>query len=87
MKNLTQYINESIDYNPNNWPNLKELGNGEFNGILYGNCFIYNEKKYFSEYGVLSMFPIYTKAIINDNDIQFDSIDNCQRPELKELFK
>ena len=88
MKHLNEYINESIDYkpNPNNWPNVKELGNGEYEGAIYGNCFIYNEKKYFSDYGVLSMFPSYCKITVNEDDIQISS-DDCQRPELKELFK
>ena len=45
MKSLREYlITESI--NPNKWPNIKELGQGEFDGALWGNCFIYNEQKY-----------------------------------------
>lgn len=88
MKNLTEYINESMDYNPNpnNWPNISELGEGTFEGALWGHCFVYNEQKYFSNHCTLSIFPHYCRIIINEENIKMEPIDNCQRPELKALF-
>jgi len=89
MKTLTQYINESSDYNPNpeNWPNVKELGNGEFEGALWGHCFVYNEQKYFSDMCTLNIFPSYCRITVNEGNIKLDPVDGYQRPELKELFK
>jgi len=88
MKNLTEYINESMDYNPNpnNWPDVKELGNGEFDGILWGHCFLYNEQKYYSNNGWMNMFPSYCKMIIENNEAFPKQVDIYQREKLKELF-
>lgn len=88
MKTLKEYlITESVNSQSNEWPNVKTLGNGEFEGALWGNCFIYDEQKYFCETGILSMFPSYFKVTINEDDVQLNPIDDQQRPELKELFK
>ena len=88
MKNLNQYITEALDYNPNpnNWPNVKELGQGEYEGVIWGSCFVHNGQKYFSEYGTLSMFPSYCTITVNEDDIQINHTDDRQRPELKTLF-
>ena len=54
MKNLTTYISESQNesqsesYNPTH-PNVTELGIGEFDGALWGHCFLYEGKKYGNE--------------------------------------
>ena len=88
MKNLSEYINESMDYNtnPEGWPNVSELGEGEFEGALWGHCFVYNEQKYFSEYGLLNIYPSYCIMTINEEGAFPKPKDEYQRPELKELF-
>ena len=82
MKNLNIFITESL----NNYPNVKELGNGEFEGILWGHCFLYENKKYYSEIGWKNMFPMYCKMEINEEKAWPYQIDKYQRQELKKLF-
>ena len=88
MKNLKEYINESMDNNPNpnNWPNVTELGNGEFDGALWGHCFVYENKKYFSDYGWLNMYPSYCKMRIDEEGAFPQQVDEYQRESLKKLF-
>lgn len=87
MKNLIEYINESVSSSSNHqYPSISILGNGEFDGILWGHCFLYNGKKYHSESGWSNMFPSYCKMIIKDNNAFPKQVDEYQYPELKELF-
>lgn len=87
-ENKEHLLKESVDKNnPNNWPNVKELGNGEFNGILWGHCFLYKGVKYYSENGWMNMFPSYCKMIIKDDEVFPENVDKYQRPELKKEFE
>ncbi len=88
MKDIITFINESMDINPNpnNWPDVKELGNGEFEGTLWGHCFVYNGQKYYSESGWLNMYPSYCIMTINEEGVFPKQKDEYQRPNLKSLF-
>lgn len=83
MKTLSTFINESLN---NNYPNVKELGNGEFDGILWGHCFLYENKKYYSEIGWRNAFPSYCKMIIDEEKVSPKQVDRYQHIELKKLF-
>lgn len=92
MKNLTTYINESQINESDNpikdkYPNVKELGIGEFDGALWGHCFLYEGKKYYSEIGWRNVFPSYCKMKINEEKVFPYQIDEFQRPELKKLYE
>ena len=87
MKNITELLNESMNPNPNNYPSIVELGEGQFEGAMWGNCFLYEGNKYFCENGVLGIYPCYCKATINENNVSIEPTDNYQRPELVEQFK
>ena len=71
MKNLTTYINESQINESDNpikdkYPNVKELGIGEFDGALWGHCFLYEGKKYYSEINIcFHKFFIHAFIIID----------------------
>ena len=67
-------------------PNVKTLGCGEFDGILWGHTFLYEGDKYYSETGWSCMFPMYCKMIIDENGAHPNQVEPYQRPELKELF-
>lgn len=92
MKHLTQFIKEynQITESKNSieeqYPNVKELGIGEFEGILWGNCFLYNENKYYSEIGWRNCFPSYCKMVINETEAFPHQVDEYQRPDLKKLY-
>ena len=77
MKNINTFITESL----NNYPNVKELGNGEYNGILWGHCFLYENKKYYSGIGWKNMFPSYCKMEITDEKCWPHQVDQYQREE------
>ena len=88
MKQLSEYINtnESPE-NPNNkYPNVKELGIGNFNGILWGHCFLYENNKYYSEIGWKNAFPSYCNMQIDETQAMPIQIDNYQRINLTKLF-
>ena len=87
MKSLNEFITESIDPNPNNWPNVTELGDGEFNGALWGHCFLYEGNKYFSETGWLNAYPSYCTMEIKEGKAWPRQSNECQRPSLVEQFK
>lgn len=92
MKNLTTYINESQINESDNpikdkYPNVKELGIGEFDGALWGHCFLYEGKKYYSEIGWRNVYPSYCKMEINEKKLFPHQIDEFQRPELKKLYE
>lgn len=91
MRKLGEILNEGVSIkkdpnNPNNWPDVKTLGEGSFEGILWGHCFLYENQKYYSNMGWRNCFPSYCKMVI-ENDESFPyQVDEYQRPKLKELF-
>ena len=88
MKQLSEYINinESSENSDKKYPNVKELGEGEFNGILWGHCFLYEGNKYYSEIGWKNMFPSYCNMKINETEAWPCQVDKYQRKDLKKLF-
>lgn len=77
--------NESIS-SINQYPNVNILGDGEYDGVLWGHCFVYEGHKYYSKIGWKNMFPSYCKMIIHGDDTIPKQIDAYQRKELKKLF-
>lgn len=77
--------NESIS-TINQYPNVNILGDGEYDGVLWGHCFVYEGHKYYSKIGWRNMFPSYCKMIICGDDSIPKQIDSYQRKELKKLF-
>ena len=77
--------NESIS-SINQYPNVNILGDGEYDGVLWGHCFVYEGHKYHSKIGWKNMYPSYCKMIIRGNDVIPKQIDIYQRKELKKLF-
>lgn len=77
--------NESIS-TINQYPNVNILGDGEYDGVLWGHCFVYEGHKYYSKIGWKNMFPSYCKMIIHGDDTIPKQIDVYQRKELKKLF-
>lgn len=86
MKNLNEFINESRKNPVEDYPKVETLGIGEFEGVLWGHCFLYENKKYYSGIGWKNMFPSYCKMIINENEAWPHQIDKYQREDLKKLF-
>ena len=78
-------IKESVN-NPNGWPDVMTLGDGTFEGILWGHCFLYENKKYYSGMGWRNCFPSYCKMVIENGEAFPYQVDEYQRPKLKELF-
>ena len=78
-------IKESVN-NPNKWPDVMTLGDGTFEGILWGHCFLYENKKYYSGMGWRNCFPSYCKMVIENGEVFPYQVDEYQRPKLKELF-
>lgn len=91
MRKLGEILNEDVSIkktpnNPNGWPDVKTLGEGSFEGILWGHCFLYNEQKYYSGIGWMNCFPSYCKMVIENDEAFPYQVDEYQRPKLKELF-
>ena len=86
MKDLIVYINESIDNPIEDYPKVETLGIGEFDGILWGHCFLYEDNKYYSGIGWKNMFPSYCKMVINEERVFPHQVDIYQRSDLKKLF-
>ena len=78
-------IKESVN-DLNNWPNVTTLGDGEYDGALWGHCFVYEGQKYYSECGWRNIFPSYCKMVIENGKAWAHQVDEYQRPKLKELF-
>lgn len=78
-------INES---NTPNLPPVESLGDGEFEGALWGSVFAYNGNKYLCKNGLLNLYPNKVKLTIKDGNVvvPFEPVDKFQRPELKSLF-
>ena len=77
--------NESIS-SINQYPNVNILGDGEYDGVLWGHCFVYEGHKYHSKIGWKNMYPSYCKMMIHGDDAIPKQIDIYQRKELKKLF-
>ena len=84
MKSFKEYlITESINPTKEKYPDVKTLGIGEYDGVLWGHCFVYEGNKYYSECGWMNMFPSYCKMIIEGDKVWTQQVDKYQRPELK----
>lgn len=77
--------NESIS-TINQYPNVNILGDGEYDGVLWGHCFVYEGHKYHSKIGWKNMYPSYCKMMIHGDDAIPKQMDIYQRKELKKLF-
>ena len=86
MKKIIEYINESRKNPVEDYPKVETLGIGEFDGILWGHCFLYEGQKYYSNYGWRNMFPSYCKMVIDEERAFPKQSDIYQREELKKLF-
>jgi hypothetical protein len=69
MKRLSEFVNESVDVNPKGWPNVTELGDGEYEGQIWGHCFMYEGKDYFCDRGLLNISPVPAKIKIENNEL------------------
>lgn len=86
-KIIKEVVSEKLNESTNKDSlNVKTLGCGEFDGILWGHTFLYKGNKYYSETGWSCMFPMYCKMIIDENGAHPNQVEPYQRPELKELF-
>ena len=86
MKNLNIFINESNNYIKEKYPNVLTLGDGEYDGILWGHCFLYENNKYYSEIGWRNCFPSYCKMMVENGKTTPCQVDEYQRPDLEKLF-
>ena len=86
MKNLNEFINESRKNPVEDYPKVETLGIGEFEGVLWGHCFLYEGQKYYSGYGWKNMFPSYCKMEITEEKAWPHQVDIYQREDLKKLF-
>ena len=59
---------------------------GEYNGILWGHCFLYENNKYYSEIGWRNCFPSYCKMMVENGKTTPCQVDEYQRPDLEKLF-
>lgn len=87
MKTLNAFINESNNPIQEKYPNVLTLGNGEYKGILWGHCFLYENNKYYSEMGWKNSFPSYCRMTVENGKSIPHQIDEYQRPNLKNLFE
>lgn len=86
MKKIIEYINESRKNPVEDYPKVETLGTGEFEGVLWGHCFLYEGQKYYSGYGWMNMFPSYCKMEITEEKAWPHQVDKYQREDLKKLF-
>lgn len=97
MKSINEFLEQTIEEidttinesesNTENLPNVSALGIGEFEGILWGHTFLYEDKMYYSENSWLSIYPSYCRMEITEEKSSPHPTDNIQRPELVEKFK
>lgn len=72
----------------NEYPNVTKLGDGVYEGIIWGHCFLYKGKKYYSEQGIKNMYPCYFKAIISGNSVKLEPYkDGYQHKDLVSEFE
>lgn len=69
------------------YPNVTTLGDGEYDGALWGHCFVYEGKKYYSECGWKNIFPSYCKMVIENGKAWAHQVDEYQRESLKKLYQ
>lgn len=86
MKTLNAFINESNNPIQEKYPNVLTLGDGEYKGILWGHCFLYENNKYWSEMGWRNSFPSYCRMIIENGKTIPHQVDAYQRQDLQKLF-
>lgn len=67
-------------------PNIKILGDGVYEGALWGHTFLYKGKKYHTEEGWMNIFPAYCKATVKGDDVSLQQVDNYQRRSLIKDF-
>ena len=60
-----EYVSSSKQY-----PSVNVLGDGEYDGMLWGHCFDYNGHKYYSKIGWKNIRPNHCKMIIQ-GDVAF----------------
>lgn len=87
LKPLFKSLNESVK--EPELPSIESLGDGVYEGALWGSVFAYNGKKYLCKSGLLNLFPCIVEIAIKDGKMifPFKSVDECQRPGLKSLFE
>ena len=68
------------------YPNVTTLGDGEYDGALWGHCFVYEGQKYYSECGWKNIFPSYCKMVIENGKAWAHHVDKYQRESLKKLY-
>lgn len=85
-KKKKEQTNESVVNPVEKYPNVTTLGDGEYDGVLWGQCFVYDGHKYYSECGWRNMYPSYCRMIIHGDDAAPKRMDIYQRKELKKLF-
>ena len=88
---LRQIVTESVkrvlkENKEINEPNIKILGDGVYEGALWGHTFLYKGKKYYSQQGWKNMFPCYCKATIKGDDVYLEQVDAYQRRSLIKDF-
>ena len=90
MKKISE-LNESLQNkydNPLNLPPVESLGDGVFEGALWGQCFAHEGKKYFCKTGTLNIFPYKVSVVIKNGEVEnFNQLDEYQHPELKKNFE
>ena len=78
---------ETIDNPKEKYPNVIELGEGEYNGALWGHCFAFEGKKYYCECGWKNKFPMYCRIVVENGRAFAHQIDIYQRESLKKLYE
>lgn len=89
MKKFSE-LNESKETYDNclNLPPVESLGDGVYEGALWGHCFAHNGNKYFCQIGTKNIYPYKINVVIENGECKpFDFIDKFQHPELKSLFE
>ena len=76
-------INESVQ----DYPNVLELGEGEYNGVLWGHSFVFEGKKYYCDSGWRNMYPMYCRMVVENGKAYPHQIDIYQRESLKKLYE
>ena len=69
------------------YPNVTTLGDGEYDGALWGHCFVYEGQKYYSEIGWMNIFPSYCKMVVEGDKVMPHQVDEYQRESLKKLYQ
>lgn len=84
---MTHILRINEPYTPDLTP-VESLGDGEFEGALWGSISAYNGNKYLCKDGLLNLYPCKVKLTIKDGNVvvPFEPVDKFQHPELKSLF-